>query len=152
MVDYSVAYSPSCLLSDGVSILYHIFCLLTSCCDRLSLSLPLSPSVYLPSLSTKKTKYNQPTNHLPPPSLSTQALEWEESQRKVMYNPATADYFLQYTDGNGNKNGTIYQEDIEFGDQFFWDFTNSKAGENAQQSTPTPSRNMPEDTDGCPPP
>ena len=23
------------------------------------------------------------------------ALEWEESQRKVMYDPATADYFLQ---------------------------------------------------------
>eukprot|EP00729_Bicosta_minor_P014682 gene14682-21420_t len=46
------------------------------------------------------------------------ALEWEESQRKVMYDPATADYFLQYTDGKGNKNGTIYQEDIAFGDQW----------------------------------
>lgn len=50
--------------------------------------------------------------------IATQALEWEESQRKVMYDPATADYFLQYTDGKGNKNGTIYQEDIAFGDQY----------------------------------
>ena len=33
------------------------------------------------------------------------ALEWEESQRKVMYDPSKADYFLQYTDGKGNKNG-----------------------------------------------
>jgi alpha-glucosidase (family GH31 glycosyl hydrolase) len=36
---------------------------------------------------------------------------------------------LQYTDGNGNKNGTIYQEDITFGDQFFWDFTNPAAAD-----------------------
>merc|ERR1711865_736223 len=57
------------------------------------------------------------------------ALEWEESQRKVMYDPSTADYFLQYTDGKGNKNGTIYQEDIAWGDQFFWDFTNPKAAD-----------------------
>ena len=57
------------------------------------------------------------------------ALEWEESQRKVMYDPHTADYFLQYTDGKGNKNGTIYQEDITWGDQFFWDFTNPKAAD-----------------------
>jgi hypothetical protein len=35
------------------------------------------------------------------------ALEWEESQRKAMYDPTKADYFLQYTDGKGNKNGTI---------------------------------------------
>jgi len=57
------------------------------------------------------------------------ALEWEESQRKVMYDPKTRDYFLQYTDGNGNKNGSIYQEDIEWGDQFFWDYTNPKAAD-----------------------
>ena len=36
------------------------------------------------------------------------ALEWEETQRAVMYNPSKADYFLQYTDGMGHKNGTIY--------------------------------------------
>eukprot|EP01052_Picozoa_sp_SAG31_P048234 SAG31_NODE_10002_length_1198_cov_1.023658_1_plen_307_part_01 len=57
------------------------------------------------------------------------ALEWEESQRKVMYDPTKADYFLQYTDGFAHKNGTIYQEDIQFGDQFFWDFTNPEAAD-----------------------
>lgn len=51
--------------------------------------------------------------------LGLQALE---SQRKVMYNPATADYWLQYTDGAGHKNGTIYNEPGGPGDQFFWDF------------------------------
>lgn len=38
-----------------------------------------------------------------------------------------ADYFLQYTDGYGHKNGTIYNEGIEFGDQFFWDHRNPEA-------------------------
>ena len=55
------------------------------------------------------------------------ALEWEETQRRVMYNSSTAKYFLQYTDGKGNKNGTIYAENIAFGDQFFWDYTNPAA-------------------------
>mmetsp|Transcript_31425 Transcript_31425/g.82421 ORF Transcript_31425/g.82421 Transcript_31425/m.82421 type:complete len:456 (-) Transcript_31425:265-1632(-) len=57
------------------------------------------------------------------------ALEWEESQRAVMYDVSKADYFLQYTDGKGNKNGTIYNEPIEFGDQFFWDYTNPEAAD-----------------------
>ena len=48
------------------------------------------------------------------------ALEWLESQRLVMYDDTKADYFLQYTDGQGNKNGTIYNEPREEGDQFFW--------------------------------
>jgi hypothetical protein len=48
------------------------------------------------------------------------ALESMESQRAVMYNPSTSSYFLQYTDGHGNKNGTIYNERQEPGDQFFW--------------------------------
>ena len=48
------------------------------------------------------------------------ALEWLETQRAVMEDPTTANYFLQYTDGLGNKNGTIYNEPIEFGSQFFW--------------------------------
>ena len=52
------------------------------------------------------------------------ALSWEESQRAVMYDRSKAGYFLQYTDGQGHKNGTIYNEPIEFGDQFFWDYTN----------------------------
>ncbi len=55
------------------------------------------------------------------------ALEWLESQRLVMNDPATADYFLQYTDGQGHKNGTIYNEPIFCGNQFFWDFTNPEA-------------------------
>jgi len=55
------------------------------------------------------------------------ALEWLESQRAVMYDPSKADYFLQYTDGLGHKNGTIYNEPISFGDQYFWDFTNPDA-------------------------
>lgn len=50
------------------------------------------------------------------------ALESMESQRAVMYNPQTANYFLQYTDGLGHKNGTIYNERQEPGDQYFWDF------------------------------
>ena len=50
------------------------------------------------------------------------ALEWLESQRAVMYDPTKADWFLQYTDGHGNKNGTIYSEPNEWGDQFFWDY------------------------------
>ena len=29
---------------------------------------------------------------------------------------------LQFTDGKGNKNGTIYNEGITFGDQYFWDY------------------------------
>ena len=57
------------------------------------------------------------------------ALEWEETQRRVMYDESKAGYFLQYTDGLGNKNGTIYAENIEWGDQFFWDFTNPAAAE-----------------------
>jgi hypothetical protein len=48
------------------------------------------------------------------------ALEWLESQRLVMYDDTKADYFLQYTDGKGNKNGTIYNEARQEGDQFFW--------------------------------
>ena len=46
-----------------------------------------------------------------------------------MDDPSKAGYFLQYTDGKGNKNGTIYAEDIEFGRQWFWDHTNPNASE-----------------------
>lgn len=38
------------------------------------------------------------------------ALEWLESQRKVMYDEQYQDYFLRYTDGQGNKIGKIYNE------------------------------------------
>jgi hypothetical protein len=57
------------------------------------------------------------------------ALGWLESQAAAMDDPSKADYFLQYTDGNGTKNGTIYAEDIEFGRQWFWDHTNAEASE-----------------------
>lgn len=46
-----------------------------------------------------------------------------------MDDPRNADYFLQYTDGEGNKNGTIYSEDIVFGRQWFWDHTNPEASD-----------------------
>lgn len=57
------------------------------------------------------------------------ALQAFESQRAVMYNPATAGYFLQYTNGQGVKNGTIYNENGGPGNQFFWDFRNASAAE-----------------------
>jgi hypothetical protein len=50
------------------------------------------------------------------------ALQALESQRAVMYEPAKADWFLQYTDGRGKKNGTIYGEGGAPGDQYFWDY------------------------------
>jgi len=57
------------------------------------------------------------------------ALSWLESQRKVMDDPSKSGYFLQYTDGKGNKNGTIYAENIVFGRQWFWDHTNLNASD-----------------------
>jgi len=50
------------------------------------------------------------------------ALQILESQREVMYDPTKKDWFIQYTDGQGNKNGTIYNEPMAYGDQYFWDF------------------------------
>ena len=46
-----------------------------------------------------------------------------------MYDKSYQDYFLRYTDGKGNKIGAIYNEPITFGDQFFWDFTNTSAAQ-----------------------
>jgi len=57
------------------------------------------------------------------------ALQAFESQRAVMYDPSKADWFLQFTDGQGNKNGTIYNEPGGPGDQFFWDFRVPAAAE-----------------------
>ena len=57
------------------------------------------------------------------------ALSWLESQRRVMDDPSKAGYFLQYMDGKGNKNGTIYAENIVFGRQWFWDHTNTDASD-----------------------
>jgi hypothetical protein len=50
------------------------------------------------------------------------ALEWLETQRAVMYDDSKADWFLMYTDGAGNKNGSIYQRNAWEGDQFLWDY------------------------------
>jgi hypothetical protein len=46
------------------------------------------------------------------------ALQWLESNRAVMYDATKSDWFLQYTDGNGHKNGTIYNAHRAEGDQF----------------------------------
>jgi len=48
------------------------------------------------------------------------ALQWLESQRAVMYDSTKSHWFLQFTDGNGVKNGTIYNEPRGEGDQFFF--------------------------------
>ena len=65
------------------------------------------------------------------PSLAASqlALESQESQRAVMYDPSQSGLFLQYTDGHGNKNGTIYNENGGPGNQYFWDFRNASARE-----------------------
>lgn len=55
------------------------------------------------------------------------ALQWIESVRAVMYDEDKKDWFLQYTDGLGNKNGTIYNEPRAEGDQFFIDYRNNDA-------------------------
>jgi hypothetical protein len=49
-------------------------------------------------------------------------LEAMESQRAILNDPANAPLFLQYTDGRGNKNGTIYIEMGGPGRQAFWDY------------------------------
>ena len=55
------------------------------------------------------------------------ALSWIESARAVMYDPAKASWFLQFTDGNGTKNGTIYNQPRAEGDQYFIDWRNAEA-------------------------
>ena len=55
------------------------------------------------------------------------ALQWIESSRAVMFDPSKADWFLQYTDGRGNKNGTIYDDPRMEGSQYFIDYRNADA-------------------------
>ena len=50
------------------------------------------------------------------------ALQAFTTQRRVMYDASRANWFIQYTDGRGNKNGTIYNEPGGPGDQYFWDY------------------------------
>ena len=58
------------------------------------------------------------------------ALQVIESNRAVMYDPSKKDWWLQYTDGKGNKNGTIYNSHLSTGgDQYFWDFRNKDAAD-----------------------
>lgn len=44
-----------------------------------------------------------------------------------MYDPSRADWFLQYTDGQGHKNGTIFNVHRSEGDQYFIDWRNADA-------------------------
>jgi hypothetical protein len=44
-----------------------------------------------------------------------------------MYDPTKADWFLQYTDGAGHKNGTIFNNRRAEGDQYFIDWRNIDA-------------------------
>jgi hypothetical protein len=55
------------------------------------------------------------------------SLQWIESNRAVMFSPSTSDWFLQFTDGKGNKNGTIYNQPRAEGSQFFIDWRNADA-------------------------
>ena len=55
------------------------------------------------------------------------ALEWIESSRAVMFDPAKADWFLQYTDGAGRKNGTVFDQPRAEGSQYFIDYRNPAA-------------------------
>ena len=58
------------------------------------------------------------------------ALEWLESQRAIMYNPANnADLFLQFQPGNpsGTPAGTVFSIPNEYGDQRVWNHTNVRA-------------------------
>ena len=59
-----------------------------TCADDLSLSLSLSLVLSVCVLARLRARARVCAREL--------ALEWEESQRKVMYDPSTADYFLQY--------------------------------------------------------
>jgi hypothetical protein len=66
------------------------------------------------------------------------ALQSFESQRAVMYDPSFQDWFIQYTDGKGNKNGVTYNEGGDPGDQFFVSsFCQSSARTTARAQSPT---------------
>jgi hypothetical protein len=54
------------------------------------------------------------------------ALEWLESQRALMNDPAKADLFLQFLPGNpsGTPAGTVYHDPNPYGDQVFFNHSN----------------------------
>ena len=71
------------------------------------------------------------------------ALEWLESQRVVMHDPTKAHWFLQYTDGAGHKNGTIYDDYLPDpnghmppGSQYFWCVRTVDSSDQAQHADP----------------
>ena len=54
------------------------------------------------------------------------ALQWLSSERAAMYDKSKSDFFLKYQ--SGSQKGNIYNEvQGHYGDQFFWNFTNSSA-------------------------
>jgi len=57
------------------------------------------------------------------------ALEWLESQRAIMRDPRNKDLFLQYQPGNpsGIPPGTVLSLPNTYGDQLFWNHTNTRA-------------------------
>jgi hypothetical protein len=65
------------------------------------------------------------------------ALQSFESQRAVMYDPAFQDFFIQYTDGMGHKNGVTYNEGGDPGDQFF---VSAFASKDRHPPSPPPGR------------
>ena len=52
------------------------------------------------------------------------ALQWLESQRAVMYDPAYVGFFLR-----SYKTGAIYNAQAHEGDQYLWNFTNASTCE-----------------------
>ena len=54
-------------------------------------------------------------------------LQWLNSERLAMNNPAMKDFFMQYQ--VGPQAGEIYNEPIEYGNQYFWNFSNPAAVE-----------------------
>eukprot|EP01052_Picozoa_sp_SAG31_P017176 SAG31_NODE_1163_length_9588_cov_8.265676_7_plen_569_part_00 len=51
------------------------------------------------------------------------ALQWLESERAVMYDPAFAGFFLR------DKSGKIYNAQAKEGDQFLWNYSNASAAQ-----------------------
>lgn len=74
-------------------------------------------SAATPSHSVRPTDHSHACREL--------ALEWLEGQRAAMYDPARADFFLQYLPGNPSNvtPGTIANDHRSQGDQYFFNFT-----------------------------
>ena len=81
------------------------------------------------------------------------ALQWLESQRRVMYDSAYSGFFLHR---GGDPTAPIYNEPITFGDQYFWDYRNVSAAEYFVSATlsviedPAVDGTFSDDVDGVP--